>query len=122
MDRRQFLRNSAILASGAIAADQLGLWEKLLTRGRSMVGWSSAVESDLVQFSELYQYVNGEYVMTRFTEVGPISRANLRQIMQTVMQEGPLYLPPLKNPQLLEGPLPVHGDGEPTAKLLVVSR
>lgn len=40
MDRREFLRRSALLATGAVAADQLGLLEQLLAKGRSMVGWT----------------------------------------------------------------------------------
>ena len=122
MDRRQFLRNSAIIAAGSIAADQLGILEKLMARGRSMIGWTRAVEKNLVEYTELYQYVDGEYVMTMFEHVEPITRHNLRMIMQKTLGSESLFLPPLENPYLLEGPLPVQFQGDPTPKLLVVSR
>lgn len=40
MDRREFLKRAGLIASGAVAADQLGLLEQLLAKGRSMVGWT----------------------------------------------------------------------------------
>lgn len=127
MDRRQFLRNAAILMAGAVAADQLDLVDKL--RGRAMVGWTRALEPKAGQqlWTGDLVYLDGEYAYAvpagmEFGDLGAISRANFRQIMGALFQEDSLMLPPLENPSLLEGPLPAQSQGDPTPKLLVVSR
>lgn len=79
MDRRSFLRNSALLAAGTIAADQLDLIERLGWKRKFFPGASFGPDiqvDDLIHMRDLYRV---RQVVWEQTADGPVRRVELQR-------------------------------------------
>ena len=79
MDRRRFLRRAALIAAGAVAADQIELLERLTWRRRFFPGWSPASSWPALRIYDYHGTLLAELSQpgpwTRVLRAGTIARA-----------------------------------------------